>query len=108
MYQPLQTPHKQTKGLCHVTLRCDGNFPPAWPAAAASSLPDMKLFAAALVTVAVGWGAVLASPTPPRRPEKARVERRAQANQACRARGPDCKLVMVKAARDGSTACVCG
>ena len=69
----------------------------------------MKLFAAALATIAVGWGVVLAAPTPARRAEKTRMERRAQADHACRARGPDCKLVVKPGARsDASAACVCG
>jgi hypothetical protein len=69
----------------------------------------MKLLVAAFVTVAVGWGAVLASPTQGRHAARAHADRRMQAESACRARGPSCKLVgKVGAPRDPGAACVCG
>jgi hypothetical protein len=69
----------------------------------------MKLFMGAWVTVAVGWGAVLASPAQPRRAPKTHADLDARAEHACRARGPSCKLV-VKAGAPGNAAaaCVCG
>jgi hypothetical protein len=68
----------------------------------------MKLFVGALVTVAVGWGVVLASPSQPRRARKSHADG-AQAERTCRARGRDCKLVVkAGAARDAAAICVCG
>ncbi|HEY6910989.1 MAG TPA: hypothetical protein VI356_16550 [Myxococcales bacterium] len=69
----------------------------------------MKLFVGALVTIAVGWGVVLASPTPARRAPRHDAEVRARAEHACHARGPDCKLVVrTGAPRAAGAACVCG
>ncbi|HET7788631.1 MAG TPA: hypothetical protein VIR81_01035 [Myxococcales bacterium] len=64
----------------------------------------MRLFAGALVTVAVGWGVVLASPTPVRHADRMH----ARAEHACRARGPTCRLlVKAGAPRNPGAACVC-
>ena len=69
----------------------------------------MKLFVGAWVTVAVGWAAVLASPAGDRSAPKRHANLRSRAEQACRARGPDCKLaVKAGAPRDPGAACVCG
>ena len=69
----------------------------------------MNLFVGALVTVAVGWVAVLASPSQPRRAPKSHADQGARAEHACRAQGPDCKLVVKAGApRDAAAVCVCG
>jgi hypothetical protein len=68
----------------------------------------MRLFFPALATVAVGWGVVLASPKPVRRPRPF-AERRAIAEQMCRKQGPVCRLVVrADAPRDlTGAACIC-
>jgi hypothetical protein len=69
----------------------------------------MNLFVGVLVTVAVGWGVVLASPSQPRRAAKNHADPGARAEHACHARGPDCKLVVKTGAPgDAGAACVCG
>ena len=80
----------------------------AWPRGARSS-PEMNLFVASLVTVAIGWGVVLASPAQAPRAQRGHADARARAEHACRARGPDCKLVVKAGApRVSGAACVCG
>jgi len=105
-YQTPESPHKQTNGGDRASLRCHGNFAREWPTTGAAGLSIMRLFVGALVTVAVGWGVVLASPTPARRSD--RTHARAQAEHACRARGPTCRLVVKAGApRNPGAACVC-
>ncbi len=70
----------------------------------------MKLVSAALATVAVGWGVVLASPKPLPRPHSFKAAaRREKAEQICRAQGPTCRVVTrPDAPRDFAGAgCVC-
>jgi hypothetical protein len=70
----------------------------------------VKLLVGALVTVAIGWGVVLASPKPARRPRAAKqAARRDTAEQICKAQGPTCKLeVRPDAPRDlTGVGCVC-
>jgi len=73
----------------------------------------MRLLLGALLTVAIGWGIVLAAPKPVRRPRAARQQqqqaRRDTAEENCKAQGPTCKVaVRPDAPRDFSGAgCVC-
>lgn len=70
----------------------------------------MKLLLGALLTIAIGWGVVLASPKPVHRPRAAKqAARREAAEQICKAQGPSCKLlVRPDAPRDlTGVACVC-
>jgi hypothetical protein len=70
----------------------------------------VKLLLGALLTVAIGWGVVLASPKPVRRPHAAKqAARHEAAEQICKAQGPTCKvLVRPDAPRDlTGLACVC-
>lgn len=70
----------------------------------------MKLLLAALATVAIGWGVVLASPRPPPRKHGSKaMTRRATAEQICTQQGPTCRLaVRPDAPRDlTGAACVC-
>jgi hypothetical protein len=70
----------------------------------------MKLLLGALLTVAIGWGVVLAAPKPePRKHVSKAMARRATAEQICKQQGPNCKLVVrPDAPRDLTGAgCVC-
>lgn len=70
----------------------------------------MRLLFAALATIAIGWGVVLAAPkpAPPRHGSKA-AARRETAEQLCKAQGQNCRLVVRSdAPRDLTGAgCVC-
>ena len=70
----------------------------------------MKLALAALLTVAIGWGVVLASPRPPPRKHGSKAwARRANAEQLCKQQGPNCRLVVCPDAPKDLTGagCVC-
>ena len=69
----------------------------------------MRLLAGALLTIAIGWGVVLASPTPQKRLAKKHAEKRAQAEQICLSQGANCRLVVKPGAPRDLTgaACVC-
>jgi hypothetical protein len=69
----------------------------------------MRLLVGALLTIAIGWGVVLASPTPQKRFSRKHAERRAQAEQICLSQGPKCRLVVKPGAPRDLTgaACVC-
>jgi len=73
----------------------------------------MRLLLGALLTVAIGWGIVLAAPKPVRRPRAARQQqqqaRRDTAEEICKAQGANCRVVVrPDAPRDFSGAgCVC-
>jgi hypothetical protein len=70
----------------------------------------MKLFVAALVTVAIGWAVVLAAPKPASGKYANRAAaRRAKAEQICKSQGETCRLVVrPDAPRDlTGAACVC-
>jgi len=70
----------------------------------------MRLFFAALATIAIGWGVVLAAPKPvPRRHGSKAAARRATAEELCKAQGPSCRLIVPPdAPRDLTGAgCVC-
>ncbi len=69
----------------------------------------MRLLFAALATIAIGWGVVLAAPKPaPRRHGSKAAARRETAEQLCKAQGPNCRLVVPDAPRDLTGAgCVC-
>jgi hypothetical protein len=69
----------------------------------------MRLLIGSLLTIGIGWGVVLASPTPAKRAPRKHAERRAQAEQICLAKGPNCKLVVKPGAPRDLTgaACVC-
>ncbi|TMA15927.1 MAG: hypothetical protein E6J86_04495 [Deltaproteobacteria bacterium] len=55
----------------------------------------MRLLFAALATIAIGWGVVLAAPKPaPRRQWSKAAARRETAEQLCKAQGPKCRLVV--------------
>jgi len=61
----------------------------------------MRLLFAALATIAIGWGVVLAAPKPaPRRHGLRAAARRETAEQLCKAQGPNCRLVVPDAPRD--------
>ena len=73
-------------------------------------VPGMRLLLGALVTVAIGWGVVLAAPKPVPRTHFSRLAaRKANAERICKAQGPTCRLVArPDAPRDFSgAACVC-
>jgi hypothetical protein len=55
----------------------------------------MRLLLGALLTIAIGWGVVLASPRPaPRRSHVSKqAARRDAAEQLCKAQGPTCRVV---------------
>jgi hypothetical protein len=71
----------------------------------------MRLLFAALATIAIGWGVVLAAPKPaPRRHGSSKAAaRRETAEQLCKAQGPNCRLVVrPDAPRDlAGAGCVC-
>ena len=72
----------------------------------------MRLLLGALLTVAIGWGVVLAAPKPVRRPRAARMQQQARrdtAEQICKAQGANCRVVVrPDAPRDFSGAgCIC-
>jgi hypothetical protein len=69
----------------------------------------MKLLLGTLITVAIGWGVVLAAPKPVRRHVSKAAARRANAEQLCKAQGPTCKLVVRADAPQDLTGagCVC-
>jgi len=71
----------------------------------------MRLLLGALLTVAIGWGIVLAAPKPVRRPRapKQQQARRDTAEQICKAQGANCRVVVgPDAPRDFSGAgCIC-
>jgi hypothetical protein len=70
----------------------------------------MRLLLGALLTVAIGWGVVLAAPRPePRKHVSKAMARRATAEQICKQQGPNCRLVVrPDAPRDLTGAgCVC-
>jgi len=70
----------------------------------------MRLLFAALATIAIGWGVVLAAPKPaPRRHGSKAAARRETAEQLCKAQGPNCRLVVgAGAPRDPTGAgCIC-
>jgi len=69
----------------------------------------MRLLLTALLTLAIGWGVVLASPKPPARKHSRAADRRATAEQICKQQGPNCRLVIKpEAPRDlTGAACVC-
>ena len=69
----------------------------------------MKLLLGALLTVAIGWGVVLAAPKPVRRHASKAAARRANAEQLCKAQGANCTLVVRPDAPQDLTGagCVC-
>jgi hypothetical protein len=70
----------------------------------------MRLLVLALVTIAIGWGVVLAAPKPPERRYAGNMAaRRAKAEQICKAQGENCRLIVrPEAPRDlTGAACVC-
>ena len=70
----------------------------------------MRLLLAAVATIAIGWGVVLAAPKPAPRPHGSKAAaRRATAEQLCKAQGPSCRLIVPPdAPRDLTGAgCVC-
>jgi hypothetical protein len=69
----------------------------------------MKLFLGALLTVAIGWGVVLAAPKPVRRQASKAAARRANAEQLCKAQGTNCRFVVRPDAPQDLTGagCVC-
>jgi nucleotidyltransferase/DNA polymerase involved in DNA repair len=69
----------------------------------------MRLVLGAVLTLAIGWGVVLAAPKPARRHASKAAVRRANAEQLCKAQGANCRLVVrPDAPRDLTGAgCVC-
>jgi len=69
----------------------------------------MRLLLGALLTVAIGWGVVLAAPKPARRHGSKVAARREAAERLCKAQGPTCKLVVRPDAPQDLTGagCVC-
>jgi hypothetical protein len=69
----------------------------------------MRLLVLALVTIAIGWGVVLAAPRPERRYAGKAAARRTAAEQICKAQGENCRLIVrPEAPRDlTGAACVC-
>jgi hypothetical protein len=69
----------------------------------------MRLVVGALLTLAIGWGVVLAAPKPVRRHASKAAARRANAEQLCKAQGTNCKLVVRPDAPQDLTGagCVC-
>ena len=70
----------------------------------------MRLLFAALATIAIGWGVVLAAPKPaPRRHGSKAAARRETAEQLCKAQGANCRLVVRPDAPQDLTGagCVC-
>ena len=69
----------------------------------------MRLVLGALLTVAIGWGVVLAAPKPERRHVTKAQAHRETAERLCKAQGPNCSLVVrPDAPRDlTGAACVC-
>jgi len=69
----------------------------------------MRLLLAAVATIAIGWGVVLAAPKPAHRHVSKAAARRANAEQLCKAQGPNCRLVVRPDAPQDLTGagCVC-
>jgi len=69
----------------------------------------MRLVLGTLLTIAIGWGVVLAAPKPVRRHPSKAAARRANAEQLCKAQGANCKLVVRPDAPQDLTGagCVC-
>jgi hypothetical protein len=72
----------------------------------------MRLLLGALLTIAIGWGVVLAAPKPVRHPHAARQQQQARrdtAEQLCKAQGANCKILVRPDAPNDFTGagCVC-
>jgi hypothetical protein len=69
----------------------------------------MRLLLGALLTIAIGWGVVLAAPKPERRYASKAAARRETAERLCKGQGLNCRLIVPPdAPRDlTGAACVC-